>query len=240
MFASFQRISVTSVLLLVAGSAIARAQCAPGWIGAVITVTMPVACNGGIPTLMNVYVCWPDPAGPVWPKEQYQITSVSFPNGPWGCELSAGEMRTLGGIVISMNPANLPCGPDCNPWCDEHPECPCPSLRPQWNVSFASCWMATNQGEPSWVPCVNPVGICIDYYNVCCEVHVDPVTGDTTRTLKKYLVGAEGQTFCEGDAASNPACRIICPGPLPTGELPPCEEDPAAREPQDHDLSEQR
>ncbi|HVJ27557.1 MAG TPA: hypothetical protein VM493_08430 [Vicinamibacterales bacterium] len=83
-------------------------------------------------------------------------------------------------------------------------------------------------------PC-NGYGYCRDQYNVCREI-VSISGTDTTFQLKRYLVGALGGTYCEGDAALDPLCHIKCPGSLPPrGPGDTCDA-PSARPPVKEDI----
>lgn len=198
-------------------------SCPAGWLQMSITTNIDLGfpCP---PFIAEVWFCIPDPAGPITPKEMLVIKAVrKLGGGPFPCPLMGMAIRQLGEfIMFNLNPGGWQVPVSCNPWCQEHPECPCPSLYPQWVAANGSCGkMVPEEDSMSVVMCGEVDGEgqnCYYSYQVCKNEH---------GAINRRWVGKQVSAMCPGFGMSSecvvPLCDNIGVPELPTGDT--CKED---------------
>lgn len=175
--------------------------CSYGWLGPFMaTVEMPDPCGVGPPVLVNICYCYPDPGGPLSPKEQVDIQNFEIVGGS-PCAITEQWMLELKRLLLSQHLINIgTCEgvPDCSDWCAENPQCICPDAQPSWQVFSTTCMVpdyTTIPGSVVWNEC--GAGVCGSIFEVCCYDEVPSV-----RWLASDGIGDE----CDG----NPNCFVIC------------------------------
>lgn len=168
---------VLAVCSLTASRAVAQTpppgvSCDPGWL--LLSITTNIDLGFPCPPFMaEVWFCMPDPAGAVTPKEMIIIKAVrKLGGGTFPCPLTGAAIRSLGELIMfGINPGGWTVPVNCSEWCEQHPECPCPSEYPQWVAANGSCGKLVPEGDSISVVMCGEIGgegqNCFYAYHVC-------------------------------------------------------------------------
>lgn len=201
-FGFIARCTMTVLLfasLLMFAPTTSQAQCPAGWIPGTTTVTVTVLC-GGVPTVATLQIDYCYPGSGVFPKQQYQITRVKVlsPGPGSGCVIDGVVMQEIGRKLIEKNPVGFTCTGNC------------PTLLPQFNVSYAACMEELIPGSGDWTPCPQAASQgCADYWLVCCKCN---------GTLTAFYQGKATSDQCEYEWGCTTTCSPA--GPIETPVCP--------------------
>ncbi len=195
--------------------------CASGWCKGKTSFTMPNPCvdpnNPNV--LVTVDYCYPYPGGPTIPPSQFVISQVAV--SPPCTNIGPSEMRLIMELLIEQNPygiVNCSAIP-CSQWCDNHPDCICPSSFAQFQVNITACmqtWTNPVNNEQVYSNC--GWAECISIYEVCCRGGVPDATWIGTGGLDECTGSLEGCiAMCVNSAAEDKECCDENGDPCPQG-----------------------
>ena len=216
----------------------AQAPCAPaclnGYLAKTITIQVPDPCNPANSVTAIICYCYPDPLGPVFPKEQMIIQTITLqPASP--CPPDPILMREWKRLALlkHLDDTDACVGvPDCGEWCQENPQCFCPSAFATWELSSGTCMKPDFNvpGEVTYNKCSS--GVCGSVFEVCCEDEEPTARWLATQADGSCQSGSEGCILvCQTATDPNIGCHLAdgtpvnccedgsCPDPN-TGKCP--------------------